>query len=258
MYGTLENKVAIVTGGASGIGEACVRRFAAEGARVVIVDINDELGDALVADIGDSASYVHADVTSEQDWARVISATTEHFAAPEVLVNNAGGGRGTGPIRYETEEAHHSILDLNLTSVWLGTRAALESMEKSGGGSIVNISSIDGLAGVAGVTTYAASKFAVTGLTRTVALEAGEHNVRVNSVHPGFIETPMVAKGGAASHARLAQAMSWQPLPRYGRPEEVAAAVLFFASDESSFCTGTSLVVDGGHLAGPPRQKLQA
>src|SRR5690606_23296415 len=126
MYGTLENKVAIVTGGASGIGEACVRRFAAEGARVVIVDINDELGDALVADIGESASYIHADVTSEQDWARVISATTEQFAAPDILVNNAGGGRGTGPIRYETEEAHHSILDLNVTSVWLGTRAALE------------------------------------------------------------------------------------------------------------------------------------
>ncbi|MDP3950435.1 SDR family NAD(P)-dependent oxidoreductase [Microbacterium sp.] len=257
MYESLENKVAIVTGGASGIGEACVRRFVAEGARVVIVDLNDDLGGALAAELGDAALYVHADVTSAEDWTHVIAATTERFATVDILVNNAGGGRGTGPIRRETEDAHHAILDLNVTSVWLGTRAALDSMEQSGGGSIVNISSIDGLAGVAGVTTYAASKFAVTGMTRTVALEAGEHNVRVNSVHPGFIETPMVAKGGAASHARLAQAMSWQPLPRYGKPDEVAAAVLFFASDESSFCTGTSLVVDGGHLAGPPRQKMQ-
>lgn len=258
MYAILAKKVAIVTGGASGIGEAIVRRFAAEGARVVVVDLNDELGDALAGELGDAVAYVHADVTSQQDWDRVMTTTREQFAAPDILVNNAGGGRGTGPIRSEEYDAHQAILDLNVTSVWLGTRVALDSMAETGGGSIVNISSIDGLAGVAGVATYAASKFAVTGLTRTVALESGELNVRVNSVHPGFIETPMVAKGGAASRARLAQAMSWQPLPRYGRPEEVAAAVLFFASDESSFCTGTSLVVDGGHLAGPPRQKLHA
>lgn len=254
MNPSLQGKVAVVTGGASGIGEATSRRFVAEGARVVIVDVDKERGQEVSGELGGNALFVHADVTIQADWDRLLAAANDRFGSLDVLVNNAGGGRGTGYILNEEYDAHQAILELNVTSVWMGIRTALPIMYANGGGSIVNISSIDGLVGVAGMTTYAASKFAVSGLTRTVALDAGAGNVRVNSVHPGFIETPMVLQGGKATHDRLAAAMRYQPISRYGRPEEVASAVLFFASDESSFCTGTSLVVDGGHIAGPPRE----
>ncbi|WP_020109958.1 SDR family NAD(P)-dependent oxidoreductase [Nocardia sp. 348MFTsu5.1] len=252
----LEGKVAVVTGGASGIGEASARRFVREGARVVIADVNDELGEIVATGLGPDALFVHADVTDQMDWDRLLEMTSERFAPLDVLVNNAGGGRGVGKIVDEVYEGHRAILDLNVSSVWMGMRAALPIMGDSGGGSIVNISSIDGLVGVEGMTTYAASKFAVTGLTKTVAFEGGPRNVRVNSVHPGFIETPMVLKNGGKVRARLEAAVQKQPIARFGKPEDIANAVLFFASDESSYCTGTSLVVDGGQLAGPHRESM--
>jgi 3alpha(or 20beta)-hydroxysteroid dehydrogenase len=147
-------------------------------------------------------------------------------------------------------------MDLNVTGVWLGMRSVIPAMERRGGGSIINISSIDGLVGVEGLPTYVASKFAVTGMTRSLALELGGRGIRVNSVHPGIIETPMVAKNTGKSMARLQAAVARQPIARMGRPEEIANAVVFFASDESSFCTGASLVVDGGHIAGPHREPM--
>ena len=252
----LEGKVAVVTGGASGIGAATARRFLAEGARVVIADVNDELGKTVADELGAGALFVHTDVTSQDDWDELLRVTSEHFAPLGVLVNNAGGGRGVGNIVDEVYEGHHNIMELNVSSVWMGTRAALPIMRDNGGGSIVNISSIDGLVGVAGMTTYVASKFAVTGLTKAVAFEGGPYNVRVNSVHPGFIETPMMLKATGTVRNRLVSAMEKQPIARFGKPEDVANAVLFFASDESSYCTGTSLVVDGGQLAGPHREPM--
>lgn len=252
----LDGKVAVVTGGASGIGAETARRFLREGARVVIADVNDELGKTVAEELGPQALFVHADVTSQDDWDQLLRVTSEQFAPLDVLVNNAGGGRGVGKIVDEVYEGHQAILELNVSSVWMGTRAALPIMAESGGGSIVNISSIDGLVGVSGMTTYAASKFAVTGLTKTVAFEGGPLGVRVNSVHPGFIETPMVLKNTGKVRARLEAAVQKQPIARFGKPEDVANAVLFFASDESSYCTGTSLVVDGGQLAGPHREPM--
>lgn len=252
----LEGKVAVVTGGASGIGEQTARTFLREGARVVIADINDELGENVAREFGDDALFVHADVTNQDDWDHLLFTTTEHFSPLDILVNNAGGGRGVGKIVDEVYDGHHSIMELNVTSVWMGTRAALPVMQGRGGGSIVNISSIDGLVGVEGMTSYVASKFAVTGLTKAVAFEGGPFNVRVNSVHPGFIETPMMLKATGTVRTRLESAMQKQPIARFGKPEDVANAVLFFASDESSYCTGTSLIVDGGQLAGPHREPM--
>jgi 3alpha(or 20beta)-hydroxysteroid dehydrogenase len=149
------------------------------------------------------------------------------------------------------------VLDINVTGVWLGIRSVLKAMDQRAGGSIVNISSIDGLVGVEGLSTYAGSKFAVTGMTRSLALELGDRNIRVNSIHPGIIATPMVEQTPSKSMARLLAAVARQPIKRMGRPEEIANAALFFASDESSFCTGASLVVDGGHIAGPFRDPFE-
>ncbi|WP_207843754.1 SDR family NAD(P)-dependent oxidoreductase [Williamsia soli] len=252
----LEGKVAVVTGGASGIGAETARTFLREGGRVVIADVNDELGETVAREFGEDALFVHADVTKQDDWDHLLFATSEHFAPLEILVNNAGGGRGVGKIVDEVYDGHHSIMELNVASVWMGTRTALPVMQRNGGGSIVNISSIDGLVGVEGMTSYVASKFAVTGLTKAVAFEGGPFNVRVNSVHPGFIETPMMLKATGTVRTRLESAMQKQPIARFGKPEDVANAVLFFASDESSYCTGTSLIVDGGQLAGPHREPM--
>jgi 3alpha(or 20beta)-hydroxysteroid dehydrogenase len=248
----LAGKVALVTGAGSGIGEACARTFAAHGATVIVSDVRPEAGQAVAGEIGASASFLELDVTDPAQWDRAIADVSSRHGGVDILVNNAGAGIGGG-IERETIEGHRRVLDINVTGVWAGIRSALKAMDARGGGSIINISSIDGLVGVEGLSTYVASKFAVTGMTRSLALELGARNIRVNSVHPGIIETPMVAKNTGASMERLQKAVARQPIARKGRPEEVADAVLFFASDESSFCTGASLVVDGGHIAGPYR-----
>ncbi len=253
MGGRVEGKVAIVTGAARGMGEAFARRLAGEGAKVVLTDIN-EAGAKVAAELP-GAVFVKADVTQGPEWDKLIAAAKD-LGGLDILVNNVGGSPGVAYIEDETLDWHRLVMDLNVTSTWHGIRAALPAMRAKGGGSIVNISSIDGIAGVAAMTSYAAAKFAVTGITKTVALEAGKDGVRVNSVHPGVIGTPLVMGANEAGMARMLQTVSTQPIPRFGKPEEVANAVLFFASDESSYCTGTSLVVDGGHLAGPPRSPL--
>jgi len=250
--GRLAGKVALITGAAQGLGEAIARNFAHHGATVIVADIQVEKGEAVVRDIGGQAMFSPLNVRDIAEWENAISAITNRHGGLDILVNNAGGGAG-GRIDTETPEQHMFIVTLNLTGVWSGIRSAIPAMVSRGGGSIVNISSIDGLVGVSGLSTYTATKFAVTGLTRSLALELGDRGIRVNSVHPGIIDNERVRSTLPEVLVRLNRAVARQPIPRMGRPEEIANAVLFFASDESSYCTGTSLVVDGGHIAGPYR-----
>ncbi len=252
MAGRLQNKVALVSGGAQGIGEAIARRFAEEGARVVIGDVRREQGQATAKEIG--GLFVDLDVTQPAQWAAAIAEVEAGCGGLAILVNNAGVSGGVAELVSESEETHRHVLDVNLTGVWAGLRAAIPVMARGGGGAVVNISSIDGLVGVAGMSTYAATKFAVTGYTRSLALELGRLGIRVNAVHPGIIATPLVAGASAKVHARLQRALDKQPIPRMGRPQEIANAALFLASDEASYITGASLVVDGGHIAGPYRE----
>ena len=170
-------------------------------------------------------------------------------------MNNAGDGCG-GPIETQDVDRHRAVVDLNLNGVWLGIRAAVPAMAARGGGSIVNISSIDGLAGMAGLSSYVATKFAVTGMTKALALELGDRGIRVNSVHPGIVDCTLDRGMPPAAMERLNKAIARQPIQRMARAEEIANAVLFFASDESSYCTGAQLLVDGGHLAGPYRDAM--
>ncbi|MET0239965.1 MAG: glucose 1-dehydrogenase [Sphingobium sp.] len=254
--GRLANKVAIVTGAAQGIGEACARMLARHGATVVVSDIQVERGEAVATDMGGDAIFLPLDVTDLGGWERLVTDVTGRFGGLDILVNNAGGGAGGGPIDRQAIEGHRRMMDLNITSVWAGIKTAAPAMTANGGGSIVNISSIDGLTGMRDLSSYVASKHAVVGLTKSLALELGRQGIRVNSVHPGITETPLVRNTSPASKARLEKALATQPIARMGTPEEIAYAVLFFASDESSYCTGTSLVVDGGHIAGPYRDPL--
>ncbi|HSA48824.1 MAG TPA: SDR family oxidoreductase, partial [Yinghuangia sp.] len=180
-----------------------------------------------------------------------VAATTDRFGRLDILVNNAGVGAG-GPLHKMPLDQHHRVIDVNLHGVFLGMRAVTEAMSAGGGGSIVNISSIDGLVGIRNLTSYVASKHAVTGMTRSAALELGALGIRVNSVHPGVISSDLVMQSPVLDH--LERLVARQPIPRMGRPEEIAAMVTFLASDESSYCTGSAFVVDGGHLAGPWRE----
>lgn len=256
MSGRLQDKVALVTGAAQGIGEATARKLAEHGAKVVLADIQVARGEALAAELGAPHVFQHLDARELEAWERAVSAVLARFGRLDILVNNAGGGAGGG-IEGETLADHRRVLDLNVTGVWAGMRSVVKPMAAQGRGSIINISSIDGLVGIAGLPTYVASKFAVTGLTRSLALELGGRGIRVNSVHPGITETPLVKSTPGGSMERLKRAVARQPIARMGRPEEIANAVLFFASDESSYCTGASLVVDGGQLAGPYRDPLE-
>lgn len=253
--GRLADKIALVTGSGSGIGEACARVMAAHGATVIVSDVRADAGAEVARSIGGTASFLPLDVTVPEQWDAIIAEIERRHGGLDSLVNNAGAGTGGG-IERETIEGHRRVFDINVTGVWVGIRAALKAMDRRGGGSIVNISSIDGLVGVEGLSTYVGSKFAVTGITRSLALELGPRNIRVNAVHPGIIATPMVGKNTGPAMERLQKAVARQPIARMGTPEEIANAVVFLASDESSFCTGSSLVVDGGHIAGPFRDPM--
>jgi 3alpha(or 20beta)-hydroxysteroid dehydrogenase len=254
--GRVSGKIALVTGGAQGIGEAIARKLAAHGATVVIGDIQQGRGEEVVRGIGGMARFVPLDVTDPRSWTTTVEAIQASVGGIDVLVNNAGNGCG-GPIEYQDIEIHRAIVDLNLNGVWLGVRAVVPVLAERGGGSIVNISSIDGLAGVAGLSTYVATKFAVTGMTKALALELGDKGIRVNSVHPGIVDTIYGRSMSPAHMARLEKSIARQPIKRMAKAEEIANAVLFFASDESSYCTGSQLLVDGGHLAGPYRDPVE-
>lgn len=240
----LSEKIAIVTGGARGMGEAHARKFVAEGSKVVITDLNQEAGEALAQELGEQAIFIKQDVTKAEDWEQVIRETENAFGAVNVLVNNAGISISSN-IENMTEAQYRKIIEINQVSVFLGMKAVLPSMKKAGGGSIVNISSINGLVG--GAPGYTDSKFAVRGITKAAALEFAKYNIRVNSVHPGVIETPMVTEGDAVEQIKAFAKMI--PLQRMAKSEEITNLVLFLASDESSYSTGSEFVADGGLTA---------
>lgn len=245
--GRVSGKTAIVSGGARGIGAAVARRLAAEGAQVVIGDLLDGDGRALAEAIGANAAYVHLDVTSPQGWADAVRQAEERFGGVDVLVNNAGIA-DFGSIEDYTLEQWNTIIAVNLTGVFLGIKAAVEPMKRSPGASIINISSTAGLQGYQNLPGYTAAKYGVRGLTKSVAIDLGPAGIRVNSVHPGAVRTPMTAGlDGGQEHVAL---------HRMGEPEEIANLVLFLASDESSFSTGAEFVADGGETAGLARYEV--
>ena len=248
----LENKVALISGGARGMGAAEAKMFAGEGAKVVIGDILDEEGrqtEAAMNEVGGECLFIHLDVTDESSWQRAVAETVSRFGKLDILVNNAGVGGGRGMVEDTTVESWDRIMDINAKGVFLGTKAAIPEIRRAGGGSIINISSVYGLIGSAGSTAYHASKGAVRLLTKSTAIQYASEGIRANSVHPGIIETAMTE----AALADLERSQRWitstTPLGRRGIPEDVAYGVLFLASDESTFMTGSELMIDGGWTA---------
>jgi 3alpha(or 20beta)-hydroxysteroid dehydrogenase len=240
----LAGKVALISGGARGMGASHVRMLVAEGAKVVFGDILDDEGKAVAAEVDPNSQavrYLHLDVTKPEDWDAAVATALREFGSIDVLVNNAGI-INIGTLEDYALSEWHRILDINLTGVFLGIRAVVKPMKEAGRGSIINISSIEGMAGTIACHGYTATKFAVRGLTKSAALELGPSGIRVNSIHPGLIKTPMT---------------DWVPedifqtaLGRAAEPREVSSLVVYLASDESSYSTGSEFVVDGGTTAG--------
>lgn len=253
--GRLDNKIALVSGGARGMGQSHCRLFAAEGAKVMVADVLDDEGAAVAADIGPNAVYQHLDVTSEQDWDAAMEAVMENFGRLDVLVNNAGIAE-SAPLADLTLDSYRRVTEVNQTGVFLGMRAVVRPMSESGGGSIINISSIDGLVGMNNLTSYIASKWAVRGMTKTAAMELAPLGIRVNSIHPGFIRTHMGSSSERSPeevHEHLEEySARMAPMGRAGGPEEISRLALFLASDESSYSTGSEFISDGGFTAGYP------
>jgi 3alpha(or 20beta)-hydroxysteroid dehydrogenase len=250
--GRLDGKVALITGGARGMGKSHVRHFVAEGARVVFGDVLDDKGRYVADGLGlQSCRYVHHDVTSETDWACAVATATDVFGRLDVLVNNAGVLRFASIAEMPLTEFRR-ILEVNAVGCWLGMKAVIEPMKAAGGGSIVNISSIEGFAGAAGLSAYSASKFAVRGMTKVAAQELGQFGIRVNSVHPGGVLTRMILEQAdghdPADGAALLKSL---PISRLAEPAEISRLVAFLASDDSSYSTGSEFVADGGLLSGP-------
>jgi len=244
----LENKVAIISGGSRGMGAFEAALFVQEGAKVIIGDVRDEEGRDLAKHIGSNAVYMHLDVTSERDWEAVVKEATDRYGKLDILVNNAGvSARGT--IEETSVDDWDRVMGINSKGVFLGTRAAIPEMRKSGGGSIINISSQLGLVGMAESSPqYQSSKGAVRIFTKSAAIQYAPEGIRVNSVHPGPIVTPMTE--ARRSDSAVQQVMvSRIPLGRYGESKDVAYGVLYLASDEASFVTGSELVIDGGWTA---------
>lgn len=241
--GRLQDKVAVITGGARGMGASHVRKFIEEGAKVIFTDIRVELGEELERELGNNAKFLQHDVTKEEDWTRVVDEAESTFGAINILVNNAGVDFDSS-IENTTEKDYRRVIDINQVSVFLGMKHTLESMRKSGSGSIVNISSMAGIKVFPHRVAYAASKFAVRGMTKVAALEFAEYGIRVNSVHPGIINTPIL--GVSEGSEILEQTAQTIPLKRIANSEEVSNLVLFLASDESSYSTGAEFLIDGG------------
>lgn len=238
---SLQDKVVIVTGAAGGQGAAEAKLLVERGASVVLTDFNAELGEKTTADLGERAVFVRQDVTSEEDWKRVIETTVGTFGHVDALVNNAGI-LIMEPLESSTVGTLDKLLAVNVRSVYLGMMAVIPELKKNGGGSIVNISSLAGMNGQANAVAYSGSKWAVRGMSKSAALELGQFGIRVNSVHPGAIATPMTeASLGAAADAPFPLAA----LNRVGRPGDIAPAVAFLISDESSYISGAELVIDG-------------
>lgn len=244
MMKRLDGKVAIITGSAQGMGAAHAKLFVDNGAKVVLTDLNEEKGQAFAAELGENALFVKQNVTSEEDWATVIAKAEEAFGPVNVLVNNAGITMAKNMLDVTVEE-YRRIVEINQVSVFLGMKTVASSMMKAGGGSIVNISSMNGLVG--GAIGYTDTKFAVRGMTKAAALNLAPMGIRVNSVHPGVIATPMIVQEDTkAAVEAFAKSI---PLKRLAESEEVSKMVLFLASDESSYSTGSEFVIDGGLTA---------
>ncbi len=239
--GELDGRVALVTGGARGQGAAEAAIFAREGATVIITDVLDEQGERTAGELG--CEYHHHDVTSEEEWEAVVADTTARHGRLDVLMNNAGIFQPAQLLNTSTEMWNRTVA-INQTGVFLGMRTVAKAMIEAGnGGSIINTSSVAGLEGGFGATAYGATKWAVTGMTRTVAKEIGKHGIRVNSIHPGVIVTDMIEDMVTGKEERMA---SRQPIRRLGTPDDIAEMALFLASDRSSYCTGQAFTVDGG------------
>lgn len=243
--GRVDGKIALISGGARGMGAEHARLLVSEGARVVIGDILDEEGQALAESLGSAALFVHLDVSEPDQWEAAVSRAVAEFGALNVLVNNAGIVNG-GPIGKFDLDKWRRIIDVNLTGTFLGIRASVDAMIAAGGGSIINVSSIEGLRGAPWAHGYVASKWAVRGLAKSAALELAPHNIRVNSIHPGLIRTPMTAG--------LPEDLVTIPLGRPAESREVSTFVLFLASDESSYATGSEFVMDGGLVTAVPHK----
>jgi NAD(P)-dependent dehydrogenase (short-subunit alcohol dehydrogenase family) len=246
--GRMNGKVAIVTGGASGIGEAIARMYVREGARVAISDIRDEDGERVAHEIGDACLYAHADVSRSDDMERLVRNTVDCFGSLDVMVNNAGIVFQRKPIVEHTEEDFDRTYAVNLKGVWLGMKHAIPVMEKSGSGSIISIASIDALMGCAGQSAYDATKGGVVQLTRDCAAETAEKRIRANCISPGAILTAMTLslRPGQTREQALADAASRNPLRHAGVPEDIVHAAVWLGSDESVYVTGQNIVIDGG------------
>lgn len=245
----LQGKVALVTGGGSGIGAEISRSLAREGAKVAVADIADQNGERTVREIeqaGGDAIFIHLDVTQEEQWKKAIATTEQHFGKLNVLVNNAGIS-----VRKLVENAEledwHRIMEVNATGTWLGIKHAIPAMRRAGGGSIINMSSAHAIIGDIGHPAYFASKAGVRLLTKATAVQHAKDNIRCNSIHPGFVETPMTAEFHASGARQYREAKT--PLGRLATPEDIAPGAVFLASDESRYMTGSELVIDGGVTA---------
>ncbi|MCH7697954.1 MAG: SDR family oxidoreductase [Chloroflexi bacterium] len=234
----LNDKVALITGGGSGIGRAMAHTFADEGAKVVIAELDEASGQKVADEIGDNAAYVHCDTSSEEDVQASLAMAEKRFGGLNVVVNNAG----------VSQKDWDTTIAVNLSGVYYGCKYGAEKLAASGGGSVINLSSILGLVGIGAEDAYVAAKHGVVGLTKNFAIAFGQRGVRINCINPGWIETPMTATI-REMEVMNTQVMTQTPMGRYGKPEEIAKAALFLASDDSSYMTGASLVVDGGWTA---------
>ncbi|MCC6434845.1 MAG: SDR family oxidoreductase [Acidimicrobiales bacterium] len=268
MVGRLEGKVAVITGGASGIGAATVRRFVAEGARVMFGDLQDGPGEELAASLGAAAAYRHANVAHEADVAALIGAAADRWGTVDVVFNNAGFVGATGSLEDTSEAEYDLTMNVLLKSVFFGIKHAAPLMKAQGSGSIVSTSSVCGITPSIGTHLYNVAKAGVVMMTKSLALELAEWNIRVNCICPGYVATGLAAGGNLtelgrdATAARLDQARERmarsQPMQRMGEPEDVAALVTFLASDESNWLTGTAQVIDGGLTLGKPWRRQPA
>lgn len=252
--GKLDGKVALISGGSRGQGESQARLFSQEGAAVVLADVLDAEGELVansINDTGGDAAYFHLDVSEQTQWAAVVEAVLEQHGRLDILINNAGIARSK-LIEDSSLQEYLEVIRINQVGVWLGMRAAIKAMKEAGGGCIINTSSTAGLEGYPGLSAYVSSKFAVRGMTKVAALELGRYNIRVNSVHPGPIDTPMIRDPELAATAGDSNAIGMNiAIPRVGDADEVAKMMLFIAAD-ATYSTGAEFVIDGGLTAGTP------
>jgi NAD(P)-dependent dehydrogenase (short-subunit alcohol dehydrogenase family) len=261
MAGRIQGKVAVITGAASGMGRATAIRFAKEGASIVLTDLNSQGGETAVAECaaaGARAVFQRTDVTSEPDIKAAVARAVKEFGRIDIMYNNAGIAGAVGPIEKVESEAWDRTIATLLRAVYLGMKYSIPEMRKVGGGSIISTASVAGLRGVGYLAAYSAAKAAVVNLTQAVAIEVGHDKIRVNCICPGGVNTPLIHRGrpGAEENAENRMA-KMQPIPRAGKPDDIANMALFLASDESNWISGTAMVVDGGVNTGNTRFRLQ-